>query len=717
VDLLLLIPPFTQPNAPHAAVPGLTGFLRGRGHRVRQSDVGFDVLLRLYARAGLRELFAEWTAGGGFLPASAERVLAYRDAWIEAIDPVMAFLCGKDGTAAARIAAGGWLPPGPRSAAAAEPAGPDPADRARRLATAALEDLADAVRDTIAPDFGFARYGEERARSARRFDALAEALARPPNLLERWLADRVGELLGQYRPGLVGISAPFPGTVLGALRAARAVKEHARGTPVVLGGGYCGTELRETTEPRLFDFVDFVTLDAGERPLLCLLEHLAGRRARRRLCRTLVRRGRRVVRIDGAAEPDVPFAEVGVPVHDGLRLDERPSLVEVPNRVRRLWSDGTWLRLALAHGCYWRRCTFCDATLPYVGRYEPAPVDVLADRIEAMVAETGRRGFHFVDEAAPPAVLRGLALRLLERAAGITWWANVRLERAFDPDTCRLLAASGCVAITGGLEAPSDRLLRVLGKGITLSEGLGAIGAFAAAGIGVHLYLMYGVPGETARETVEGLETVRRLFAAGWVQSAFWHRFVLTAHSAMARDPRRFGLRIVRRGAAPFASNDRAHVDGAGADPDRFAEGLEEATWHYLHGAGLRRDVRDWFGGRVPAPRLRSDLPDRAEAERTRARPIGERGRLVWLGGEPSVTWLDGRARLVVRGREGEAAIRVSAAGGAGLADLLRSAMPARAGGRYPERAALGAAVGADPERFVRGPAGRRLRRLGLVVV
>ena len=58
---------------------------------------------------------------------------------------------------------------------------------------------------------------------------------------------------------------------------------------VALGGGFVNTELRELSDPRLFDFVDYVTLDAGERPVLALMEHLRGQRSIQRLVRTFVR--------------------------------------------------------------------------------------------------------------------------------------------------------------------------------------------------------------------------------------------------------------------------------------------------------------------------------------------------------------------------------------------------------------------------------------------
>ena len=112
--------------------------------------------------------------------------------------------------------------------------------------------------------------------------------------------------------------------------------------------------------------------------------------------------------------------------------------------MHRLWSDGRWNKLTIAHGCYWKQCTFCDVTLDYIARYDRAPADLLVDRIEAMIAETGQTGFHFVDEAAPPAALaRARRAAARAQASMITWWGNVRFEKAFTPELARAARALG----------------------------------------------------------------------------------------------------------------------------------------------------------------------------------------------------------------------------------------------------------------------------------
>lgn len=96
------------------------------------------------------------------------------------------------------------------------------------------------------------------------------------------------------------------------------------------------------------------------------------------------------------------MAEVGCPTYSGLTLGRYLTILDSTNPMHRLWSEGHWNKLTVAHGCYWKQCTFCDVGLNYISRYEMTPTDRLLQQIEQLIAETGRRGFHFVDEAAPP---------------------------------------------------------------------------------------------------------------------------------------------------------------------------------------------------------------------------------------------------------------------------------------------------------------------------
>ena len=243
----------------------------------------------------------------------------------------------------------------------------------------------------------------------------------------------------------------------------------------------------------------------------------------------------------------------------------------------------------MAHGCYWKRCSFCDITLDYIARYETAPATLLVDRIEQIIAQTGQTGFHFVDEAAPPLALRDLAIELISRGVKISWWGNIRFEKTFTPDLCRLLALSGCIAVSGGLEVASDRLLAKMEKGVSIAQVARVTEGFTQAGIMVHAYLMYGFPTQTAQETIDSLEVVRQLFANNVIQSGFWHRFSMTAHSPIGRHPEKFGVVKIGPEQGNFAYNDLWHDDPQGTDHELFGKGLAKAIYNYMHGIEIGR--------------------------------------------------------------------------------------------------------------------------------
>ena len=169
----------------------------------------------------------------------------------------------------------------------------------------------------------------------------------------------------------------------------------------------------------------------------------------------------KVAYINNKACTDYKQGEVGTPDYSDLLLDKYISAIEVVNPMHRLWSDGRWNKLTMAHGCYWGKCTFCDISLDYIKLYEPITASLLCDRMEEMIAQTGQNGFHFVDEAAPPALMRALALEIIRRKLMVSWWTNIRFEKSFTRDLCLLLKASGCIAVSGGLEVASDRLLAI----------------------------------------------------------------------------------------------------------------------------------------------------------------------------------------------------------------------------------------------------------------
>lgn len=611
--ILSLIPPMTQLNTPYPSTAYLTGFLRSRGVDAVQEDIALQLVLALFSPDGLRAMLEKVRA----VPAKRRSATLHCFAdnferYLASIEPALAFLQGRDPSIGFRICGRNFLPEGPRFAALdvyVDDDGGDPLawafgalgvqDKARHLATLYLNDLADVLREAVDARFEFVRYAESLAQSQPTFEPLARALAAAPSLVDGMLEKLTLQAVDRHQPGIVLLSVPFPGSVYAAFRIARAIKARHPEIVVALGGGYVNTELRELKEPRVFDHVDYVMLDDGERPILALLEHLAGERPRLNLVRTFARVDGQV-RYFNSNEPDVPFADVGTPTWDGLPLDRYLSLLDMLNPMHRLWSDGRWNKLTVAHGCYWKKCSFCDINLDYIGRYDGAPAALLVDRIEQIIAETGQTGFHLVDEAAPPKALKALADELQRRNRAISWWGNIRFEKSFTPELCAQLADSGCIAVSGGLEVASDRLLQLMKKGVSVDQVARVTRAFSEAGVMVHAYLMYGFPTQTVQDTVDALEYVRQLFTEGCIQSGFFHRFACTVHSPVGKNPAEYGIKLKPLPPISFATNDVEFIDPTGVDHNALGKALNKALYNYMHGIGLDEDVRSWFSGKVP---------------------------------------------------------------------------------------------------------------------
>lgn len=632
IRVLSVIPPMTQLNTPYPSTAYLTGFLRKNGIDAVQEDLALALVLRLLSSGGLQEVRKRIDA----IPENkrtrqVHSFLRNFDQYLSTIDRTISFLQGQDTTLAHRICSRNFLPEGSRfdslDVYLADDEGGDALgwafgalgmqDRAKHFATLYLSDLADVLKEAIDPRFEFVRYAESLAQSQPTFDPLATALAAPLNLVDEILKELALAAIAKHSPDLVLITVPFPGTVYAAFRIAQTLKASHPTIVTALGGGFANTELRELSEPRVFDYFDYVTLDDGERPLLALLEFLRGERSRDRLVRTFVRsEDSATVEFINVAEPDVPFSEVGTPSWDGLPLKQYLSTLDMLNPMHRMWSDGRWNKLTVAHGCYWKKCSFCDVTLDYISRYDTVAATTLVDRIETIVGETGQTGFHFVDEAAPPKGLRALAEELQKRRVQISWWGNIRFEKSFTPDLCQLLADSGCIAISGGLEVASDRLLNLMKKGVSVDQVARVTRSFSEAGILVHAYLMYGFPTQTVQDTVDALEYVRQLFEADCIQSGFFHRFACTVHSPVGKNPEEYGVTLIPLPPVTFAKNDIGFIDPTGVDHDILGQALNKALYNFMHGIALEEDVRTWFKGKVPRPRVSKNFIARALANR-----------------------------------------------------------------------------------------------------
>ncbi len=574
-------------------------------------DLGIEVILKLFSAEGLHEIF---NAEIDLTTASenSQRIFALREEYLKTIDQVIFFLQGKSPTLARQICSMNFLPEASRFNQLDDMefafGNMGLQDKAKHLATLYLEDLSDFIVEHIDPDFGFSRYAERLGKSANSFDELYSKLSGEHTFIDKITLNILQEKLDIIQPKMVCFSIPFPGNLYSGFRCAQFIKEHYPHIRTVMGGGFPNTELREVKDPRVFEFFDFITLDDGELPIELLHQYIchAEQSDESQFKRTFLVENQKVTYKSNSERNDYKQAEIGTPDYSDLLLDQYISVIEIANPMHSLWSDGRWNKLTMAHGCYWGKCTFCDISLDYIKIYEPISARILVDRMEELIATTGETGFHFVDEAAPPALMREVALEILRRKLVVTWWTNIRFEKSFTRDLCFLLKLSGCVAVSGGLEVASDRLLKLIDKGVSVEQVAQVTRNFTEAGIMVHAYLMYGYPTQTVQETVDSLEMVRQMFEMGIMQSAFWHQFAMTAHSPVGLNPDEFGV-IPMKQEILFANNDVDFKDKTGIDHNKFSYGLKKSLFNYMHGINFEIPLQEWFDFKIPRTTIHPD--------------------------------------------------------------------------------------------------------------
>ncbi|GFZ78798.1 radical SAM protein [Aquaticitalea lipolytica] len=608
--VLFITPPFTQLNTAYPASAYLKGFLEAQEISVAHSDLSIELFTSIFTGDFLQTVFQEADALENYHYPKVRKMKAL---YISRVDVVIKFLQKQDIITAHKILESDFLPLGHRLVNVNtdikwEAGDIGIIDKAKHYATLFIEEIGDFIQANVDEFFAFTKYAEQIATSASSFDQIDEFLSYQPTIIEEQMLDILVAKIETHKPNLVCFTIPFPGNLFAALRCAQFIKQLFPDIYVAFGGGYCNTELRSLSDPRIFEFVDFITLDDGEGPLLKIVRFIDGNSNSNELERTYVLENEQVVYKNKIPNTIFHHKNLPAPNYSGLPFHKYVSFLDVVNPMHRMWTDARWNKLTISHGCYWKQCSFCDVNLDYIGNYQNTTAEDLVNKIEKIIKDTGITGFHFVDEAAPPKMLRALSNALIKRNVKITWWTNIRFEKTFDFELCKLMAASGCIAVTGGLEVASDRLLAKMKKGVDIAQVTRVTHHFSKNNIMVHAYLMYGFPTQTEQETIDSLEVVRQLFEKNCIQSAFWHLFTTTVHSPIGKNPEAFGIQITGPAFEGFAQNDLYHEDPQGANHTKYTKGLNLALHNYLNKAGYNKELQHWFNFSIPKTNHPKDL-------------------------------------------------------------------------------------------------------------
>jgi radical SAM superfamily enzyme YgiQ (UPF0313 family) len=633
-EAIIIQPPLVQLNTAYPSGAYLNSFFKNQNLNSKWYDLSIELFNSIFSSDGLKKLFSLTEQKALSLAhdaqkngdaATAENLTAYilqKKLWIEWIDDIMNIL--RDGIDLStreichKFIYSPFVPRGNRMNNYMENADHEiTIDDARNLATMAVEDLADYIAFVYDKNFSLIRYAESITVNEHSFEQIEKTLCSP--LLNDFYApileNKFNLKINEDEKILVCISVPFAGTFTAALFTAKFFKEMFGDKVFVsLGGGFVNTELRDFAEKSFCKYADALSFDRGYGSYIQLLENKKAPVYNMRLFSE-----------SEIFEPlfadDVQCMEIvkieneitssTVPDYSDIDFSKYPRMADDTNPMQRMWSDGTWLKAYLAHGCYWHKCSFCDVTLDYVKSYRMTCVDKIFDGLSEQCKNKKISGIHFVDEALPPAAVKKFSLlNMKKNNSALSFWGNVRFEKVWNRDITDLCAKGGLIGVSGGIEIATGSGLDKISKGTDLESIVSACCAFKESGILIHAYMIFGYYGESEQDIINSMETLRQFFEAGLLDSCFWHKFVLTRHSRLY-DEWQKGLHknlkpYENKNSGIFAKNG-IHFEGE-ETYEKYSEGLNQSLQNWMHGKGINKSVNKWFQFKTKEPTVSKNL-------------------------------------------------------------------------------------------------------------
>lgn len=701
LNTLIIQPPLVQLNTPYPSGAYLLDFFNSlyeeknvKG-RVEWFDLSNSFFHKIFCKHGIAHIFnstfekalklsSQYESQGDDNTAfHLRRFISQKEFWINWIDEIIAIVCSSNSKISGREFAHEFIrsahvPRGMRVENFLSNLNRDVStDDAQILSSLALADLADYITMVYDQNFALIRYAEHLATSTAEFSETIEGLKAPS--LNDFYKPLLLEKIASYKnePTLYCISVPFPGCFESALFSADLIrKECGDNAIIIFGGGYVNTELREISEKGIFDYCHILSYDKGYGSYIRLFDEFINAAcgiedekqcfnlkeafesifdSRKFYNFSYLKNGSVIIPLEKENEEykvlykkEHEYIRKITPDYSHIDFTKYPRLADDTNPMHRIWNDGAWLKAYIAHGCYWHRCAFCDTTLDYVKDYCLTDINLLYDSLCVQAEKTGVHGIHFVDEACPPVALQNFALKNMAVKSSnkipLTYWGNIRFEKSFDRDLADLLSAGGLTAVSAGIEIATGNGLSAVNKGTDMENIVNACCAFKEAGILIHSYMIFGFWSQSVQDLIDSMETLRQLFEAGLLDSAFWHKFTLTLHSTVYEEYKKGKypeLKILPQKKTQFAKND-LHFEGE-EKSEKFSAPLNAALELWMHGEKLSKPVESYFPFKMPKPSIAKDYIASliAKYEENRDRKFhkipeqGSKEKFVWLGGVP----------------------------------------------------------------------------------
>lgn len=297
-------------------------------------------------------------------------------------------------------------------------------------------------------------------------------------------------------PDIIGISVSFADQFIPALTLTKLIKEKIKNTYIVMGGSYITAIANKIKDCKLLHrYIDSFVIYEGEIPMLSLIKSFKEGINFNKIPNLIFKENGKIYMNKIETPPDIN--QLPTPDFEGLPLKDyfSPFLV---------------LPLLTSRGCYWAKCAFCMYHRGCLPGFRMRKPELVFKDLQTLASKHNCKHFYFPDEAVSPKMLKELSKKILVNNFSIEWGCEARFEKQLDGKLLHQMYRSGCRYISFGLESGSQKILDLMQKGTSISDIEKILRLCKKENIGVHLMSFFGFPGETRKDTLETIKFINR---------------------------------------------------------------------------------------------------------------------------------------------------------------------------------------------------------------
>ena len=314
--------------------------------------------------------------------------------------------------------------------------------------------------------------------------------------VEELTSNQLAKKIQAISPDIVGITA-MTFTLIDVIKVIEIVKKIDSKIKIILGGPHAHIYPKETLD---LSGVDFVVLGEGEKPLFELIKNINNPKKLKEIKNIAFKDENKQIVINECRDYNQDLDELPFPARHLIPYKKYWSILSGNKIMTTMFTS---------RGCPYQ-CTFCDR--PNMGKlFRSRSAKNVVDEMEECL-KMGIKEIFIYDDTFTVNKQRVMDIcnEIITRKLKFVWDIRSRIDTV-DEEMLKKLKQAGCDRIHYGVESGTEKILKVLNKGIHLDQVVNIFNLTKKIGISTFAYFMIGCPTETKNDILQTIKFAKNL--------------------------------------------------------------------------------------------------------------------------------------------------------------------------------------------------------------